>query len=124
MSKHHISTCRLVSMVEKMRAKIIELGGEIRFNARPRDVYDAVHTMADILKEVGNAIAMNIYHHRDSLQSEAERLVLEAYGRKLPVVKTSFEMDFSVVAVVVSMSASASEPAVSLSLPSEVSASL
>ena len=81
---------------------------EIRFNARPRDVYDAVHTMADILKEVGNAIAMNIYHHRDSLQSEAERLVLEAYGRKLPVVKTSFEMDFSVVAVVVSMSASAS----------------
>ena len=34
MSKPHIGTFRLVSMVEKMRAKIIELGGEIRFNAR------------------------------------------------------------------------------------------
>ena len=33
-SKPHIGTFRLVSMVEKMRAKIIELGGEIRFNAR------------------------------------------------------------------------------------------
>ena len=33
-SKPHIGTFRLVSMVEKMRAKIIELGGEIRFSSR------------------------------------------------------------------------------------------
>lgn len=37
-SKPHIGTFRLVSMVEKMRAKIIELGGEIRFSARVDDV--------------------------------------------------------------------------------------
>lgn len=33
-SKPHIGTYKLVSMVENMRAKIIELGGEIRFNSR------------------------------------------------------------------------------------------
>ena len=36
-SKPHIGTFRLVTMVEKMRAKIIELGGEIRFSARVDD---------------------------------------------------------------------------------------
>lgn len=33
-SKPHIGTFKLVSMVEKMRATIIELGGEIRFSSR------------------------------------------------------------------------------------------
>ncbi|WP_375750709.1 NAD(P)/FAD-dependent oxidoreductase [Vibrio sp. HN007] len=33
-SKPHIGTFKLVGMIEKMRAKIIELGGEIRFSAR------------------------------------------------------------------------------------------
>ncbi|PVZ68836.1 NAD(P)/FAD-dependent oxidoreductase [Pelagibaculum spongiae] len=37
-SKPHIGTFKLVSMVEKMRAKIIELGGEIRFSARVDDI--------------------------------------------------------------------------------------
>ncbi len=38
-SKPHIGTFRLVSMVEKMRASIIELGGEIRFSARVDDLH-------------------------------------------------------------------------------------
>ncbi|MBV2130854.1 NAD(P)/FAD-dependent oxidoreductase [Arsukibacterium indicum] len=33
-SKPHIGTFKLVAMVEKMRAKIIELGGEIRFSSK------------------------------------------------------------------------------------------
>jgi uncharacterized FAD-dependent dehydrogenase len=37
-SKPHIGTFRLVSMVEKMRATIIELGGEIRFQSRVDDI--------------------------------------------------------------------------------------
>jgi len=37
-SKPHIGTYKLVSMVEKMRAEIIELGGEIRFETRVDDV--------------------------------------------------------------------------------------
>jgi uncharacterized FAD-dependent dehydrogenase len=37
-SKPHIGTFRLVSMVEQMRATIVGLGGEIRFGARVDDV--------------------------------------------------------------------------------------
>ncbi len=37
-SKPHIGTFRLVSMIEKMRAEIEALGGEIRFGARVDDV--------------------------------------------------------------------------------------
>jgi len=37
-SRPHIGTFRLVSMVEKMRARIIELGGEIRFGSRVDDI--------------------------------------------------------------------------------------
>ncbi|HKM16375.1 MAG TPA: NAD(P)/FAD-dependent oxidoreductase [Marinospirillum sp.] len=37
-SKPHIGTFRLVTMVEQMRATIIALGGEIRFSARVDDV--------------------------------------------------------------------------------------
>ncbi len=37
-SRPHIGTFRLVSMVEKMRAKIIELGGEIRFGSRVEEI--------------------------------------------------------------------------------------
>ncbi len=33
-SKPHIGTFKLVAMVEKMRAKIVELGGEIRFSSK------------------------------------------------------------------------------------------
>ena len=38
-SKPHIGTFKLVAMVEKMRARIIELGGEIRFSSRVDDLH-------------------------------------------------------------------------------------
>lgn len=38
-SKPHIGTFKLVTMIEKMRAKIISLGGEIRFNQRVDDIH-------------------------------------------------------------------------------------
>lgn len=38
LSRPHIGTFRLVSMVEKMRASIIELGGEVRFETRVEDI--------------------------------------------------------------------------------------
>ncbi|MCP1288933.1 NAD(P)/FAD-dependent oxidoreductase [Chromobacterium sp. S0633] len=38
-AKPHIGTFRLVSMVEKMRAEIEELGGEIRFQQRVADIH-------------------------------------------------------------------------------------
>ncbi len=45
-SKPHIGTFRLVSMIEKMRAKIIELGGEIRFESRVDDIEFVPHADA------------------------------------------------------------------------------
>lgn len=38
-SKPHIGTFKLVTMIEQMRAKIVELGGEIRFNQRVDDIH-------------------------------------------------------------------------------------
>jgi uncharacterized FAD-dependent dehydrogenase len=38
LSRPHIGTFRLVSMVEKMRAKIHSLGGEVRFQTRVEDI--------------------------------------------------------------------------------------
>ncbi|MBE4100771.1 NAD(P)/FAD-dependent oxidoreductase [Vibrio parahaemolyticus] len=38
-SKPHIGTFKLVTMIEKMRAAIIELGGEIRFSTRVDDLH-------------------------------------------------------------------------------------
>lgn len=38
-SKPHIGTFRLVSMIEKMRAEIVSLGGEVRFQQRVSDVW-------------------------------------------------------------------------------------
>ncbi|EKY4880343.1 TPA: NAD(P)/FAD-dependent oxidoreductase [Vibrio vulnificus] len=38
-SKPHIGTFKLVTMIEKMRAKILELGGEIRFSTRVDDIH-------------------------------------------------------------------------------------
>ncbi|ELA8063582.1 NAD(P)/FAD-dependent oxidoreductase [Vibrio parahaemolyticus] len=38
-SKPHIGTFKLVTMIEKMRATIIELGGEIRFSTRVDDLH-------------------------------------------------------------------------------------
>jgi len=37
-SKPHIGTFKLVNMIEKMRAEIIELGGELRFSTRVDDI--------------------------------------------------------------------------------------
>ena len=38
-SKPHIGTFKLVTMVEKMRAEIFELGGEVRFNQRVDNIH-------------------------------------------------------------------------------------
>lgn len=46
-SKPHIGTFKLVTMVEQMRAKIIELGGEIRFEQRVDEIH--MENVADSL---------------------------------------------------------------------------
>ena len=51
-NRPHIGTFRLVSMVEKMRAEIESLGGEIRFNARVDDlIIEDEHVRAVVLAD-------------------------------------------------------------------------
>ena len=56
-SKPHIGTFRLVSMVEKMRAEIIELGGEVRFQSRVTDIEIDNGQVCGVTLENGEQIA-------------------------------------------------------------------
>lgn len=73
-SKPHIGTLKLVPMVERMRAKIIALGGEIRFNSRVDDFHIAAGqitgiTLADGEQIKSKHIALAIGHSaRDTFQ--------------------------------------------------------
>ncbi len=62
-SKPHIGTFRLASMIEKMRADIVELGGEIRFE----------HKVADLLIERGAVRGLTL---QDGSQMDASHVVL------------------------------------------------
>ncbi|MBK7264466.1 MAG: NAD(P)/FAD-dependent oxidoreductase [Rubrivivax sp.] len=78
-SKPHIGTFRLVSMIEKMRADIIALGGEVRFGARVTDVL--IEGAADHRQMRGVTLA-------SGEQIDAEHVVL-ALGHS---ARDSFEM--------------------------------
>jgi uncharacterized protein len=56
-SKPHIGTFRLVSMVEKMRAQIIALGGEIRFESRVEDLLIDAGAVQGVTLASGEKIA-------------------------------------------------------------------
>ena len=56
-SKPHIGTYRLVGMVEKMRAEIIGLGGEIRFQSRVDDIEVADGEVRGVVLASGERIA-------------------------------------------------------------------
>ncbi|HEU0186483.1 MAG TPA: NAD(P)/FAD-dependent oxidoreductase [Gallionellaceae bacterium] len=56
-SKPHIGTFKLVGMVEQMRAEIIALGGEIRFQSRVDDIEIADGKVRGVLLSTGERIA-------------------------------------------------------------------
>jgi uncharacterized FAD-dependent dehydrogenase len=58
-SKPHIGTFRLVSMVEKMRETIESLGGEIRFQSKVTDVLIKDHQIEGIVLANGEQILSN-----------------------------------------------------------------
>lgn len=56
-SKPHIGTFKLVSMVEKMRAKIIALGGEIRFSSRVDQIHITENQLTGVTLNNGERLA-------------------------------------------------------------------
>src|SRR3954471_19384416 len=66
-SKPHIGTFRLVSMVEKMRADIVALGGEIRFGQQVSDV---------LIERQGDALQMRGVTLASGEQLRADHVVL------------------------------------------------
>lgn len=86
-SKPHIGTFKLVTMIEKMRAKIIELGGEIRFGERVADIHMSAVEGSDSQQVTGltlatgeviktNHIALAIGHSaRDTFQMLVDKKV-------------------------------------------------
>ncbi|MGO3345187.1 MAG: NAD(P)/FAD-dependent oxidoreductase [Marinomonas sp.] len=78
-SKPHIGTFKLVAMVEKMRAQIIELGGDIRFSARVDDIHIEDNqitgiTLADGERLHSKHIALAIGHSaRDTFEMLHEK---------------------------------------------------
>lgn len=58
-SKPHIGTYKLVSMVEKIRAQIIELGGEIRFATRVDDLHITDSKVTGVTLNSGETLKTN-----------------------------------------------------------------
>ncbi len=58
-SKPHIGTYKLVSMVEKMRAQIIELGGEVRFATRVDDLHITDSKVTGVTLNTGETLKTN-----------------------------------------------------------------
>ncbi|KGJ89479.1 NAD(P)/FAD-dependent oxidoreductase [Thalassotalea sp. ND16A] len=58
-SKPHIGTFKLVTMVEQMRAKIHELGGEVRFEQRVDDIEIDNEQVQSLTMATGEKIATN-----------------------------------------------------------------
>lgn len=55
-SKPHIGTFKLVTMIEKMRATILELGGEIRFSTRVDDIHQQDGRITGVTLSNGEAL--------------------------------------------------------------------
>jgi uncharacterized FAD-dependent dehydrogenase len=93
-SKPHIGTFRLVKMVEKMRATIEELGGEIRFETRVEDMeiengqMRALHLSGGERLEADHVVLAIGHSARDTFQ------VL--YDRGVPVEAKPFSVGFRI----------------------------
>jgi uncharacterized FAD-dependent dehydrogenase len=56
-SKPHIGTFRLTGIVEKMRAEIIDLGGEVRFESKATDLLIANNRIEGVVLESGETLS-------------------------------------------------------------------
>lgn len=93
-SKPHIGTFRLVSMVEKIRAQIIELGGEIRFETKVTDFDIQDGQLQGITLEGGEQVATN--HLVLALGHSARDTFQVLYDRGVYIEPKPFSIGFRI----------------------------
>ncbi len=93
-SKPHIGTFRLVTMVEQMRAKIIELGGEIRFSARVDDVQIDNGQITGVVLADGEVI--NSRHIALAIGHSARDTFQMLYDNKVYIEAKPFSVGFRI----------------------------
>ena len=93
-SKPHIGTFKLVSMVEKMRANIIELGGEIRFSTRVDDVLIEDGQLTGLTLSNGSNLACR--HVVLAVGHSARDTFQMLYDRKVYIEAKPFSVGFRI----------------------------
>ena len=97
-SKPHIGTFRLVSMVEKIRAEIIELGGEIRFQQKVTDLLvetrDGERQVRGVMLESGEEIRTD--HVVLALGHSARDTFTMLHGRGVQMEAKPFSVGFRI----------------------------
>ena len=97
-SKPHIGTFRLVSMVEKIRAEIIELGGEIRFQQKVTDLLvetrDGERRVRGVVLESGEEIRTD--HVVLALGHSARDTFTMLHGRGVQMEAKPFSVGFRI----------------------------
>jgi uncharacterized FAD-dependent dehydrogenase len=97
-SKPHIGTFRLVSMVEKIRAEIIELGGEIRFQQKVTDLLvetrDGERQVRGVVLESGEEIRTD--HVVLALGHSARDTFTMLHGRGVQMEAKPFSVGFRI----------------------------
>ncbi|MCA6216486.1 NAD(P)/FAD-dependent oxidoreductase [Ideonella sp. B7] len=97
-SKPHIGTFRLVSMVEKIRAEIIELGGEIRFQQKVTDLRvetrDGERQVRGVVLESGEEIRTD--HVVLALGHSARDTFTMLHGRGVQMEAKPFSVGFRI----------------------------
>jgi uncharacterized protein len=93
-SKPHIGTFRLVSMIEKMRAEIEALGGTVRFGARVEDLVIEGGAVQGLVLAGGEAIAAS--HVVLALGHSARDTFERLHARGVAMVAKPFSVGFRI----------------------------
>lgn len=93
-SKPHIGTFKLVTMVEKMRAHIIALGGEVRFNTRVDDIVLASDQITGLQLSTGELLACR--HVVLAVGHSARDTFQMLYDRGVYIEAKSFSIGFRI----------------------------
>jgi len=93
-SKPHIGTFKLVTMIEQMRAKIIALGGEIRFNQRVDDITIEKGQIQGLTLATGEVIKTN--HIALAIGHSARDTFTMLHSKGVEIIAKPFSVGFRI----------------------------